>query len=51
MWRAPDNNVGCIEFKAMILEYRDIWYMDEGPLTQRFCQISELLTLRLLPLI
>ncbi len=28
------------EFKAMVLEYQNIWYMDEGPLTTRLCRIS-----------
>lgn len=41
MWQAPPNNEGCINFQAMVLEYRDIWYMDEGPLTKHFCQISK----------
>lgn len=39
-WQAPSTNVGCVQFKAMVLEYRDLWYMDTGNLTKKFCQLS-----------
>ena len=28
-------------FKAMVLEYTDSWYMDDGELTKKFCAIGE----------
>lgn len=25
-------------FKATVIEHRDVWYMDDGPLTKEFCE-------------
>lgn len=37
-WTAPDRGSGCIEFKAMVMERADVWYMDDGGLTYRLCE-------------
>lgn len=38
MWTAPEPGSGCISFKATVIEHRDVWYMDDGPLTKDFCE-------------
>ena len=38
LWTAPDPGHGCILFKATVIEHRDVWYMDGGPLTKEFCE-------------
>lgn len=38
LWTAPEPGSGCIAFKATIIEHRDVWYMDDGPLTKEFCE-------------
>lgn len=40
IWQAPTVNLGCVQFRAMVLEYRDIWYMDDEELTKKFCPIG-----------
>lgn len=41
IWQAPSLNTGCVLFRAMVLEYKDIWYMDDGALSKKFCQLSK----------
>ncbi|XP_037024402.1 spondin-1-like isoform X1 [Bradysia coprophila] len=38
MWKAPQVGSGCVVFKATVIEHRDVWYMDDGPLTKEFCE-------------
>lgn len=48
LWTAPQPGSGCVAFKATVIEHRDVWYMDDGPLTKEFCEeepnIDDLLT-------
>lgn len=37
-WTAPDPGTGCVTFRATVIEHRDVWYMDDGPLTKDFCE-------------
>lgn len=37
-WTAPQAGSGCVAFKATVIEHRDVWYMDDGPLTKEFCE-------------
>ncbi|KAG4072467.1 hypothetical protein HA402_004399 [Bradysia odoriphaga] len=37
-WKAPQVGSGCVVFKATVIEHRDVWYMDDGPLTKEFCE-------------
>lgn len=38
LWTAPEPGAGCVAFRATVIEHRDIWYMDDGPLTKEFCE-------------
>lgn len=38
MWTAPEPGSGCVTFHATVIEHRDVWYMDDGPLTKDFCE-------------
>lgn len=38
LWIAPEPGSGCAVFKATVIEHRDMWYMDDGPLTKEFCE-------------
>lgn len=37
-WTAPEPGSGCVTFRATIIEHRDVWYMDDGPLSRDFCE-------------
>ncbi|KRY14142.1 Spondin-1 [Trichinella patagoniensis] len=37
VWQAPPSDEGCVHFKAAVLEYPNIWYMDDDDLTKPFC--------------
>ncbi|KRX88130.1 Spondin-1, partial [Trichinella pseudospiralis] len=37
VWQAPPSDEGCVHFKAAVLEYPNIWYMDDDDLTKSFC--------------
>ncbi|VVC28842.1 Hypothetical protein CINCED_3A000467 [Cinara cedri] len=37
-WTAPSSGSGCVIFRATIVEYRDIWYMDDENLNKRICE-------------
>lgn len=37
-WTAPEPGTGCVTFRATVIEHRDVWYMDDGPLTKDFCE-------------
>ena len=37
-WTAPPRGSGCIEFKAMIEERKDVWYSDDGSLSYTLCE-------------
>ncbi|XP_031631654.1 spondin-1-like isoform X2 [Contarinia nasturtii] len=37
-WTAPAPGSGCVTFRATIIEHRDVWYMDDGPLTKEICE-------------
>lgn len=41
MWTAPEAGSGCVTFRATIVEHRDVWYMDDGPLSKDFCEDEE----------
>uniref|UniRef100_A0A5S6Q5X9 Spondin-1 n=1 Tax=Trichuris muris TaxID=70415 RepID=A0A5S6Q5X9_TRIMR len=36
-WQAPPQEEGCVLFKAAVLEYPNIWYMDDDDLTKKLC--------------
>jgi hypothetical protein len=38
IWTAPEHGDGCIQLKAMVVERKDLWYMDDGGLTHTFCE-------------
>lgn len=38
LWTAPEPGSGCVTFRATVIEHRDVWYMDDGPLTKDFCE-------------
>ncbi|XP_046394012.1 spondin-1-like isoform X2 [Ischnura elegans] len=38
LWAAPAAGSGCVVFRATVVESRDVWYMDEGPLTRELCE-------------
>jgi hypothetical protein len=37
-WTAPGRGSGCVEFKAMVVERKDVWYVDTGMLTYTMCE-------------
>ncbi|KAL9692240.1 hypothetical protein quinque_000022, partial [Culex quinquefasciatus] len=37
-WIAPPAGSGCIAIRATVVEHRDVWYMDDGPLSKIFCE-------------
>lgn len=37
-WIAPAAGSGCIAIRATVVEHRDVWYMDDGPLSKIFCE-------------
>lgn len=37
-WTSPPRGSGCIDFKAMVVERQDVWYMDDGGLTWTMCE-------------
>lgn len=43
LWTAPESGSGCVAFRATVIEHRDIWYMDDGPLTKEFCEDEQTL--------
>ncbi|KAL1455525.1 hypothetical protein WDU94_009614, partial [Cyamophila willieti] len=38
---APPSRSGCVVFKASVVEQKDQWYQDEGPLSLILCEDSE----------
>jgi hypothetical protein len=38
VWTAPEAGSGCIQLKAMVVERKDLWFMDDGALTYNFCE-------------
>ncbi|CAH1799114.1 unnamed protein product [Owenia fusiformis] len=40
LWTAPPAGSGCVEFRATVIEYKDIWYRDDGALTRTLCEES-----------
>lgn len=37
-WTSPPRGSGCIDFKAMVVERQDVWFMDDGGLTYSMCE-------------
>uniref|UniRef100_A0A1Y1JWI6 Spondin-1 n=1 Tax=Photinus pyralis TaxID=7054 RepID=A0A1Y1JWI6_PHOPY len=37
-WKAPDGETGCVAFKLVIVESRDVWYNEGSSLVKRFCK-------------
>ncbi len=37
-WTSPPRGSGCIDFKLMVVERQDVWYMDDGALTYKMCE-------------
>ncbi|XP_053683721.1 spondin-1-like [Sabethes cyaneus] len=37
-WIAPPAKSGCIAIRATVVEHRDVWYMDDGPLSKVLCE-------------
>lgn len=40
-WIAPPTGSGCIVIRATVIEHRDIWYKDDGPLSKILCEDEE----------
>ncbi|GAB0098587.1 F-spondin [Sergentomyia squamirostris] len=38
LWTAPPPGSGCVVFRATVMEHRDVWYMDDGPLSKMLCE-------------
>ncbi|XP_069946233.1 spondin-1-like [Cherax quadricarinatus] len=38
LWTAPPAGSGCVRFRAMVVENRDVWYMDDGELSKELCE-------------
>ena len=38
MERVPEEASACIEFRAMVIERQDVWYMNDNGLTYRLCK-------------
>ncbi|XP_069679173.1 spondin-1-like isoform X2 [Periplaneta americana] len=38
LWTAPSQGSGCVVFRATVVESRDYWYMDDGPLSRVLCE-------------
>ncbi|XP_065568346.1 spondin-1-like isoform X2 [Artemia franciscana] len=38
LWTSPGPGSGCIKFRAMVIESRDVWYADDGGLTKELCE-------------
>ncbi|XP_047736020.1 spondin-1 [Hyalella azteca] len=38
LWTAPPAGSGCVRFRAMVQESREVWYMDDGELTKELCE-------------
>lgn len=38
LWTAPVSGSGCISIRATVIEHRDVWYMDDGPLSRTICE-------------
>jgi len=38
LWTAPGAGSGCILFRAMVVENRDVWFADDGGLTKELCE-------------
>lgn len=43
LWTAPETGSGCVAFRATVIEHRDVWFMDDGPLTKVFCEDEQTL--------
>lgn len=39
-WVAPPKNSGCVAIKATVVESRDTWFSEDGPLTKILCEES-----------
>ncbi|KAK4887219.1 hypothetical protein RN001_003490 [Aquatica leii] len=37
-WRAPEGETGCVAFKLVVVESREVWYNEGNSLTKRFCK-------------
>lgn len=37
-WTAPPHGSGCVNFKAMVEERKDVWFVDYGSLTYTLCE-------------
>ncbi|OWA51704.1 Spondin-1 [Hypsibius exemplaris] len=37
-WRAPKHGSGCIQIRATVMEYKNIWYQEEGGLIMELCE-------------
>nr|CAD7456745.1 unnamed protein product [Timema tahoe] len=38
LWTAPPSGSGCVIFRSTVVEYNDVWYMDDGPLSLILCE-------------
>nr|CAD7426797.1 unnamed protein product [Timema monikensis] len=38
LWTAPPSGSGCVVFRSTVVEYNDVWYMDDGPLSLTLCE-------------
>ncbi|XP_059486805.1 spondin-1-like isoform X2 [Neocloeon triangulifer] len=39
LWTAPlTPGSGCLVFRATVVEHRDVWYQDDGPLSKILCE-------------
>ncbi|XP_074662256.1 spondin-1-like isoform X2 [Tubulanus polymorphus] len=38
LWTAPPAGSGCVEFRATVVQYQDVWFKDDGALTKTVCE-------------
>ncbi|XP_075211469.1 spondin-1-like isoform X2 [Lycorma delicatula] len=38
LWIAPPPGSGCVTIRATVVEYRDVWFQDDGPLSYKLCE-------------
>ncbi|XP_078000197.1 spondin-1-like [Glandiceps talaboti] len=41
IWTAPPPGVGCVKFKATVVQQKEVWFRDDGALTLTVCEAVE----------
>ncbi|NP_001161531.1 F-spondin-like protein precursor [Saccoglossus kowalevskii] len=40
-WTAPPRNTGCVNFRATVVQHKQVWFKDDGALTLTLCEAAE----------